>query len=314
MPIRSLWGIVAMIAYYVGDIRRCLENECWFAALSLALALPDICGMAEFPDRTVTERYITWYDRHVGQELCSDGMADRTPYPSGEVVYNLRNTFLHQGSPTINSDKVKTPRNQVDQFILMLGDGSKIHTMAMAVETLDTAVRTLLVDVSFLCGALCDAAESYSREHPEAFHFEYNVLPQSALFGKESPLDALVGQGDPIGELMEEKLRAEGRKIHIESNVTETLLNGLKKPQARAPKAEKQPSVASVNEHRLRCLFGQQFKEKKYVQKKEAIIAAVLASHTRMQLNDNLTRLFPGGDVKAILSRLKPLTRDWPGR
>jgi hypothetical protein len=33
-----------------------------------------------------------------------------------------------------------------------------------------------------------------------------------------------------------------------------------------------------------------------------------------MQLNDKLTKLFPGEDVKVILSRLKPLTHDWPGK
>ena len=310
----AMEGNAAMIACYVQDIRRCLKSKCWFAALSLALALPDICGMAEFPNGTVTERYITWYDRHVGQGLCSDGMADRTPYLSGEVVYNLRNTFLHQGSPTINSDKVKAPRNQVDRFILMLGDGTKIHTIAMAVEALDAAVRTLLVDVSFLCRALCDAAESYSRDHREDFHFEYNVLPQSALFGEKSPLDFFVGRGDPIGDLLEEKLKTGDRDIHIQSNVTEMIVNGLKKPQARVSKEKKQPVEAAASEHKLRCYFGQHFKEKKYTQKKEDIIAAVQASHTKTQLNDKLTRLFPGADVKVILSRLKPLTRDWPGR
>ena len=302
-----------MIVYYVRDIRRCLERECWFAALSLSLALPDICGVAEFPGQSVSERYIGWYDRYIGQNLARDGMEDRTPYLSGEVVYNLRNTFFHQGSTTIDSGKVNETRNRVDRFLLMLGDGTKIHSMAMTVEARVAAVRLLLVDVNFLCSILCDTAEWYYQNHRNDFRFACNVLPQSAMFDRESPLDAYVGQGDPIGGMLEEKLRAEGRNLHFQDNVTEKLLNRLKKPRTRVPEEEKQPSDAAF-EHRLRCLFGQRFREKKYMQKKEAIIAAVRASHTRMQLNDNLTKLFPGGDVKVILGRLKPLTRDWPGR
>ncbi len=36
-----------MIRLYVNDIRKSLENECYFDALSLALTLPDMCGMAD---------------------------------------------------------------------------------------------------------------------------------------------------------------------------------------------------------------------------------------------------------------------------
>ena len=45
-----------MIDYYVNEIHTCLKNRCWFAALSLTLMLPDICGEAEYPNKQVGER------------------------------------------------------------------------------------------------------------------------------------------------------------------------------------------------------------------------------------------------------------------
>jgi len=324
-----------MIRLYVRDVRQALAGECWFAALSLALALPDICGMVEFPGASVAERYIGWYDRYVGRSLSGDGVADQTPYPSGEVVYNLRNTFLHQGAPTVVGEKVKEARNRLDRFTLMLGDGTRLHTMAMTVNVRDVAVRTLVVDATWLCATLCDSAESYYRGHSGDFDFGYSVLPQWALFGKESPLDDLVGQGDPLGELLQEKLNAAGHALRFEENVTDRLLEGVGRslkrgnspelparatgrpePAKAPPPAPRpgQPGGESRREHQLRCLFGQQFREERFVRKKEAIIGAALAANTRMQLNDSLTRLFPGEDVKIILGRLRPLIRDLPGR
>ena len=47
-----------MIEIYVNNIERSLKNKCYFSAL----ALPDMCGMAEFPEeQSVSKRYIEWY-------------------------------------------------------------------------------------------------------------------------------------------------------------------------------------------------------------------------------------------------------------
>ena len=62
--------------------------------LALALALPDICGAAEFSDDTpVAKRYIGWFDKYVYPFV---GDQSDIPNLTGELVYNLRNTFLHQ--------------------------------------------------------------------------------------------------------------------------------------------------------------------------------------------------------------------------
>lgn len=45
-----------MIDIYVKDIKVSLENKAYFSALALALALPDICGSAEYPNESVAKR------------------------------------------------------------------------------------------------------------------------------------------------------------------------------------------------------------------------------------------------------------------
>ena len=52
----------------VQEIRKALENELYFVALSSALTLPDICGKAAYPDeRSSRKRYISWYDEEIGK-------------------------------------------------------------------------------------------------------------------------------------------------------------------------------------------------------------------------------------------------------
>ena len=53
-----------MIDVYVKDIMNALKKRSYFSALALALALPDMCGAVEYPNESVSERYIKWYQEH----------------------------------------------------------------------------------------------------------------------------------------------------------------------------------------------------------------------------------------------------------
>lgn len=312
-----------MIELYVRDIRRALECECWFAALSLSLALPDICGMVEFADRTVSERYIGWYDKYLGAQMRPSKEDQFNPYLSGEIVYNLRNTFLHQGTPMVDSGKVRENRNKLDRFGLVLGDGSLMHSMSLAVSLSDASVRMMMVDISYLCRSLCDCALLYWQNNREKFDFAYNIIPQDALIGKSRMLENAGVDEDPLGEMLLEKLDKAGKPLHFQGNLTKTLAGALSQGQPELQTARRQsaavlrkPATASTGkrEHQLRCFFGQHFRERKYAEKREDIVQAVLSSNTKTGLNNRLMKLFPGEDVKIILTRLNPLIRDWPGR
>ena len=48
-----------MILRIIDEIEKALNHDLYFAALNLALTLPDICGKAEYPSlRSTRERYI----------------------------------------------------------------------------------------------------------------------------------------------------------------------------------------------------------------------------------------------------------------
>ena len=55
-----------MILRIIDEIEKALSHDLYFAALNLALTLPDICGKAEYPDLRTGERYKKWYDEIVG--------------------------------------------------------------------------------------------------------------------------------------------------------------------------------------------------------------------------------------------------------
>jgi len=56
------------------EIMNCLRNRLWYAALVLALLLPDICAALESQDGfSSRDRYKSWYDSWLGKKYDSVG-------------------------------------------------------------------------------------------------------------------------------------------------------------------------------------------------------------------------------------------------
>lgn len=164
-----------MLKRIIDDIEKSIQNECFMAALALALTVPDICGKAEYPNaKTTFERYTTWYEEFIGQyEKPIHPHAGDMPYLSGELVYNLRNAFLHQGNPNIDKKRVKEERCKVDRFILTI---SKPHdggfaSMSIYGKNSPIIVRVLEVNIVNLCSKLVAVAKSYYDANKEKFDF-----------------------------------------------------------------------------------------------------------------------------------------------
>ena len=330
-----------MINIYVNDIRNALKNQCYFSALSLALTLPDICGMAEYPESPVVERYIGWYDRYIVEYHSQKNSSPESPYVSGEVVYNLRNTYLHQGSPNVIASKVRKETNQIDKFILVLGDGTQIQEMSFTLDVgMGKAVfRSILIDVTYLCNSICDCALWYYQNNVTRFSFDFNVLPQSHLYAQGSHLEGLTENEDPLGEAINHKLKASDSQVRMAEGLTEHIIRisagalkekGEKTVQGNfgqtGGSAEEKENTADrkkknhkkkeeqKKEYQLRCFFGQNFKEKRMKENRETIIQIVLNSKTKTELNNQLMKFFPNEDVRLIYQRLKPVIKDLPGK
>ena len=185
-----------MIIKLIEEINTALSHNLYFAALSLALTLPDICGKAEYPSAGVTFRYISWYNEYIGQyEQCPcDACKEvQSPYLSGEIIYNLRNSFLHQGAPNIDSSKIKDSANKLDEFTLVLEKKNEFDIYSDAssiVSSNDGTVprRSYRVNVRRLCQIITLSAKGYYHKNRDKFDFlNYKILDwdhrSCSLFG-----------------------------------------------------------------------------------------------------------------------------------
>ena len=134
-----------MILRIIDETEKALSHDLYFAALNLALTLPDICGKAEYPNLRTGERYKKWYDENVGvtekPPKCTEDEPEM-PYLSGEVVYSLRCSLLHEGNPNLQKNgKHPIP---IDRFSLVIqseqpfriygGEGSSVLTSSDGTE------------------------------------------------------------------------------------------------------------------------------------------------------------------------------------
>ena len=94
----------------ISEVRCCLENKLYLAALALALMIPDMCGATENSGTQVKsyDRYVTWFEKWVAPEYMKFIEANeedeicfekKSPYFfTGDACYALRCSFLHEGS------------------------------------------------------------------------------------------------------------------------------------------------------------------------------------------------------------------------
>ncbi len=163
-----------MINRITDEMKKCVENECYIAALALALTLPDTCGKAEYPlEKSTKKRYIDWYDEHIGKyERNPNEDFPLMPYANGEIVYSLRCHLLHEGTPDIEQENVKEERCKVDHFCLIISDpsnGGRSHVTYSMNEILER--RELEINIVNLSSKLGAAAKAYYRANFEKFDF-----------------------------------------------------------------------------------------------------------------------------------------------
>jgi len=119
---------------FAASIEASLRSHNWFAALFMALALPDICAALEDPNRPVGQRYKDWFQRYLRPAYDPSSMYEmleasapealaRMPEQAIEYIktqpapadsaftaedcYRLRCKCLHQGLPErIGEDRI----------------------------------------------------------------------------------------------------------------------------------------------------------------------------------------------------------------
>lgn len=181
-----------MIFRLVQDIRKALEYELYFVALSSALTLPDICGKVAYPDeRSSRKRYISWYEEEIGKYEKNPNDKENMPYLSGEIIYSLRCSLLHEGNPNMNNDSLRT-NLPIDCFSLVIEKANPFDVYSDSSSIMNFGsgqMREYQMNVRRICMILCNVAESYYKENKDKFHFNYKIIDWDEVISHLPPID-----------------------------------------------------------------------------------------------------------------------------
>ena len=171
-----------MVNEIIKEVKICLNNGCCMAGLSLALTLPDICGKAYYPELGNKRRYIKWFDEYIGEyEQDEESKKIGLPYLSGEIVYSLRCSLLHQGNPNI-----KEKEFGIVYFELIYRQKEGAHSISGSSQAQivkdehgnDKAINKFLsINARDLCWKVCRLAERCYKKDKDKFNFfNYNLV------------------------------------------------------------------------------------------------------------------------------------------
>jgi hypothetical protein len=85
--------------HLIDDVRGAANDRNRYAALSLALALPDIAGRLEYGPCGAQARFARWFGEFVAPRFIARfmGTPDTSITLAGRDCYALRCAYLHQG-------------------------------------------------------------------------------------------------------------------------------------------------------------------------------------------------------------------------
>ena len=159
---------------FIASIRAALKHENWFAALFLALAIPDVCAALEAPAAGVGDRYKNWFTRYLKRkydpanlyELVSVAAPDALQGMSVAVIENLKTLPTNAECAFTAEDCYRFRCKCLHQGLSLDASGEKIHFTAP-----DKAGRVQLhmnsfngvyqLQIDIFCLDICEAAERW---------------------------------------------------------------------------------------------------------------------------------------------------------
>jgi hypothetical protein len=148
---------------FLTTVRRSLETGNWYAALFVALCMPDICGSLEKPTEDSAKRYKDWFIRYLSGIYCASSV---NPFLTPEDCYVLRCAILHQGTGDIDTQKRKTI---LDEFCFFAPDSQGLGPLRLGHCVRLTNVQingreftdALCLHVTDFCEHMCKAVEKW---------------------------------------------------------------------------------------------------------------------------------------------------------
>lgn len=163
-----------MINRIIDEINVCMNNNCFLAALSTALTLPDICGRAEYGNIANGKRYVDWVNNFVSRSKVL-GVVDEYSNIDGEWVYNLRNNTLHQGTFNIGGNVC-----EIDDFEILVQNTQSASLVDYSCSRINEAGnnvdRYFCVNAITLINKICVAAKNHYNNNKEKYNFIKNKV------------------------------------------------------------------------------------------------------------------------------------------
>jgi hypothetical protein len=133
---------------FVASIRKNIETENWYAALFIALTMPDICGKMAYPDIEYSgPRYKKWFDGNLADINKTDIMGTEVVFLTATDCWALRCSLLHQGTDDITEQKAQDIISKFE-FTTMNMHRIKINNI-------------LTLNVAKFCEEICQCVEEW---------------------------------------------------------------------------------------------------------------------------------------------------------
>jgi len=139
--------VSSKISSFTDSVRRSIEEQNWYAALTVALTLPDICGKLECPELYSGQRYAKWFD---------ENMQKYQGFVTGNDAFALRCAYLHGGEANISEQKKK---EILDEFMFTapkVFEGKYTGNHNIKIN------RFLMLRVDQFCLDICDAVNLWA--------------------------------------------------------------------------------------------------------------------------------------------------------
>ncbi len=134
------------------SIDQCLHAQNWYAAMAMALTVPDVCSALESADGKANGKlYAAWFDAHLRAKYGANAGGGQ-PWLTGSDCYALRCAFLHQSSDDISEQKIRDiyERIRIHESQHLLSIQTNFPTRLGVPNTLFIRAKTFCEDV---CGA-----------------------------------------------------------------------------------------------------------------------------------------------------------------
>jgi hypothetical protein len=151
------------VRHLVDATRNAVEQKNWYAALALALTLPDICGRISYPNlgRASERRVVRWFNKYLAAYY--RGGPVTTQFMAGDDFYALRCAYLHQGAFSLDAQSAK---KLLARFHLTVPGPGVTHCNRTANADAEGNLTNISLQLSVdeFCEEVCSAVEQWLRD------------------------------------------------------------------------------------------------------------------------------------------------------